>query len=54
MAALALGSDGGGSIRVPAACFGAVGIKPGPGVVPLPSQDAAGLPSENLRNARVR
>ena len=35
MAALALGSDGGGSIRVPSACCGLVGIKPGPGVAPL-------------------
>ena len=35
MAALALGSDGGGSIRIPAACCGIVGIKPGPGLVPL-------------------
>ncbi|MHB1596267.1 MAG: amidase [Streptosporangiaceae bacterium] len=35
MATLALGSDGFGSIRVPAACCGLLGIKPGPGVVPL-------------------
>jgi amidase len=36
MSTLALGSDGGGSIRIPAACCGVVGYKPAPGLVPLP------------------
>jgi amidase len=36
MAALALGTDGGGSIRVSAAYCGLVGLKPGTGTVPLP------------------
>ena len=36
MAALALGTDGGGSIRIPAAYCGLVGLKPGTGELPLP------------------
>jgi amidase len=36
MATLAVGTDGGGSLRVAAAGCGLVGLKPGPDVVPLP------------------
>ncbi len=36
MAPLALGTDGGGSIRIPAACSGIVGLKPTLGAIPQP------------------
>jgi amidase len=40
MAALGLGTDGGGSIRVPASYCGLVGLKPGSGEVPLAGEAA--------------
>ena len=41
LAALATGSDAGGSIRIPAACCGVVGMKPSFGLVPLDSRPNA-------------
>jgi len=57
---LALGTDTGGSARIPAACFGVVGLKPthgavtSKGIVPLaPSLDTVGLLARTAADCRV-
>jgi Asp-tRNA(Asn)/Glu-tRNA(Gln) amidotransferase A subunit family amidase len=43
MATVGIGTDMGGSIRIPASCCGAVGLRPAPGTVPCEIADPAGL-----------
>ena len=43
MATVAMGTDMGGSIRIPASCCGVVGLRPSPDRVPSESVDPAGL-----------
>src|SRR5712671_706032 len=43
MATVAMGTDMGGSIRIPASCCGIVGLRPSPDRVPCEAADPAGL-----------
>ncbi len=43
MATVGMGTDMGGSIRIPASCCGVVGMRPAPGAVPCEIADPAGL-----------
>src|SRR3989442_3219634 len=43
MATVAMGTDMGGSVRIPASCFGVVGLRPSPDRVPCEIVDPAGL-----------
>jgi len=43
MATISIGTDMGGSIRIPASCCGVVGLRPSPNRVPIEIADPAGL-----------
>jgi amidase len=53
MVPIALGNDGMGSLRIPAACCGVYAIKPGAGLVPRPANDWRGLCENGPLAARV-